>query len=148
MKTEASNRPNPPPRAVPDVAEPRRSDSIPELLRTLANDLSTLLAKELALAKAEMREASEDVKTSVASLATGASIAFAGLVVLLMAAVYGLSEILEPWLSALIVGGVAVIIGFIMIKGAQQKMQASSLAPTRTVDALQRDKEAAKRAIK
>jgi membrane-bound ClpP family serine protease len=146
MNTEVSNRPNPSGKTV-RVAEDPRSDSIPGLLRTLATDLSTLLGKELALAKAEVREASEEIKTSIASLATGASIALAGLVILLMAAVYGLSEFMEPWLSALIVGGIAVIIGFMMIKAAQKKMQASTLAPTRTVDALQKDKETAKRAF-
>lgn len=147
MKTEVSDRPNPPRHAVPD-ADHVRSDSIADLLRNLANDLSTLLAKELALAKAEIREASEDVKTSVTSLGTGAGIAFAGFIILLMACVYGLSEVMEPWLSALIVGGVALIIGIIMMKAAQKKLQANSLAPTRTVDALQKDKETAKRALK
>ena len=42
----------------------------------------------------------------------GALLAFAGLIILLDAAVYGLDKAgLEPWLAALIVGGVVVVIG-------------------------------------
>ncbi len=57
MKTEVFNRPNPPSQAVPS-RDDLRNDSIPGLIWTFAQDLSTLLGKELALAKAEVREAS------------------------------------------------------------------------------------------
>ena len=119
----------------------RNAESIPHLIRDLATDLSTLLGKEIQLAKAEAREAATDVKAAVGAVATGAVVALAGLVILLMSAVYGLSNIVAPWLAALIVGAAALLIGFIMVKGGQKKMSASSLAPDRTLDSVKKDTE-------
>ncbi len=119
----------------------RRAESIPELIKDLATDLSTLLNKEIQLAKSEAREAASDVQKAVGAIATGAVLAMAGLVVLLMSAVYGLSNIMELWLAALIVGAVALLIGFIMVNGGKKKMSARSLAPDRTIDSVKKDTE-------
>jgi xanthine/uracil permease len=119
----------------------RSAESIPELIRDLATDMSTLLGKEIQLAKSEMREAATNVQIAVGAIAGGAVIAMAGLVVLLLSAVLGLSNVLEPWLAALIVGAVALLIGFIMIKGAQKKMSAKALMPERTLDSVKKDTE-------
>ena len=126
----------------------RGSDSIPDLIRNLATDLSDLLGKEIALAKAEIRENVSEVQTAIGAAATGGAIALAGLVILLMSAVYGLSNVVEPWLAALIVGAVALIIGYIMVKGAKSKMSANSLAPERTIEAAKKDTETLKRATR
>ena len=117
----------------------RSGESIPHLIKDLATDVSTLVGKEIQLAKSEAREAAADVKTAVGAIATGAVMAMAGLVILLMSAVYGLSNVVAPWLAALIVGSAALLIGFIMVKGAQKKMSASSLAPDRTLDSVKKD---------
>jgi hypothetical protein len=123
-------------------------ESIPNLVRGLAGDLTTLFSKEIALAKAEMREAAGHVKAAVASMAAGAVLAMAGVVILLMSAVYGLDNVVDLWLAALIVGLVAVIIGFVMIKGAASKVEPSAFTPERTIESLHKDKDTAERAIR
>ncbi len=129
--------------------EPReRSDSIPGLIRNLATDLSSLLGKEIALAKAEVRESASEMQTSLASLATGGAIAMAGLVILLLSAVYGLSTILDPWLAALIVGLAALVVGYLMVHAAKEKMGASSLVPDRAIESVKKDKETLMRAAR
>lgn len=120
------------------------AESIPGLVRGLASDLATLFSKEISLAKAELREAAVEAKAGVVSLATGAALAFAGLLITLMSAVYGLALVVDLWLAALIVGVAALLIGFMMIKAGQSKMNPASFTPERTVESLRKDTEAVK----
>jgi len=143
MNQERSNVPVSP---VPNETRYRSADSIPDLIRNLATDLSSLLGKEIALAKSELRESASEVKTSIASLAMGGAIAMAGVVILLLSAVYGLSNIVDPWLAALIVGLGALLVGYMMVRAAKEKMSASSLVPGRTVDSMKKDKDTLMRA--
>lgn len=124
------------------------SESIADLIRDLARDLSTLLSKEVALAKAEVRESVSDMNKAVGAIATGAVLAMAGVVVLLMSGVYGLSNVVEPWLAALIVGALALLIGFLMVNSAKKKMSARAMVPDRTMDSAKKDKETLERAVR
>ncbi len=124
------------------------SDSIADLVRNLATDLSTLLRKEVALAKSEVGESVSEAKTAIGALATGGAIAMAGLVVVLMSAVYGLSNVVEPWLAALIVGAAALLVGYMMVASARKKMSAASIVPDRTIDSAKKDAESVKRATR
>ena len=71
----------------------------------------------------------------------------AGLVILLMAAVYGLALYVAPWLAALIVGAVAMIAGFVMVQSGKKQLEPSQLAPERTMHALNKDKDAIQRKV-
>lgn len=124
------------------------SESVTDLIRNLANDLSALLGKEIELAKAEVGESVSQVQTAVAAIATGAALAMAGLVVLLMSAVSGLSNVVEPWLAALIVGAAALLIGYMMVASAKKKMSANSMMPDRTLESAKKDQETLKRATR
>ncbi len=63
-----------------------------------------------------------------------------GLIVLMFAAVYALSEIIIPWLAALIVGAVALLIGYAMVQAGKKKFDADTLRPERTMHSLDKDK--------
>jgi xanthine/uracil permease len=71
-----------------------------------------------------------------------------GFLTLLAALVFLLNEVLPPettpWLSALIVGVVVSVIGVMMLKAGQKKLQARNLMPSRTMHSLQSDKTTAK----
>jgi hypothetical protein len=123
-------------------------ESIPALIRGLASDLTTLFSKEISLAKAEMREAAGEVKTAVASMATGAVLAMAGVVVLLFSAVFGLDNVVDLWLAALIVGIAALVVGFILIKSAKGKIEPAAFTPERTIESVHKDKKTVERAIR
>lgn len=129
----------------PATSQERHPESLTDLVRHLATDLSTLLSKEVELAKSEVGESVSEAKAAVGGMATGGAIAMAGLVVLLMSAVYGLSDIVAPWLAALIVGAAALVIGFIMVSSAKKKMSASAFVPDRTIESAKKDKETLKR---
>jgi putative superfamily III holin-X len=115
--------------------------STPSLLRRLADDVSRLLAQEVALLKAETTKSIGDLKAAIASIAVGGAVAFMGGFFLLLAAVYGLSNVVQPWLAALIVGGVVTLVGVIMLSAGRRKLEPAAVAPRRTAAALRKDAE-------
>lgn len=128
-------------------AEPGLADdpSFVALLRQLAREVPELFSKELALAKAEFQQSFTTLKTGIAAVAGGAIVVLAGLIILLMAAVYGLATMMQPWLAALIVGAVTLIIGFIMLQSGKKQFEPSHFTPDRALNAVHQDKEALKR---
>ena len=116
------------------------SRSIGELLRDLASDSTALVRQELALAQAEAQEKLHQSVAGGSMVVVSALLAFAGLIILLQAAVYGLEKAgLEPWLAALIVGGVVVVIGLLLVQKARHDLTAQSLTAGRTAANLRKD---------
>jgi hypothetical protein len=116
------------------------SRSIGELLRDLASDSTALVRQELALAKAEAQEKLHQSIAGGSMVVMSALLAFAGLIILLHAAVYGLEKAgIEPWLAALIVGGVVVVIGLLLVQKARHDLTAQSLTAGRTAVNLRKD---------
>lgn len=132
----------------PTASHDHGSESITDLIRHLATDLSNLLSKEVELAKSEVGKSVSDVQTAVAAIASGAAIAMAGLVVLLMSAVYGLSNVVDPWLAALIVGAAAILVGYLMVQSAKKKMSTDAMVPDRTIESAKKDTETFKRSTR
>jgi len=126
-------------------AQVRERTSAIGLLRRLVDEFSVLFRKEIALAKAEAVQSFSHLKAAAISMASGGAVLFAGLLVLLAAAVLGLSHVVADWLAALIVGGIVSIVGFVMINSGKNKFDPSSLKPERTQRALQQDKEMVER---
>jgi len=121
--------------------EARDYDSTPSLLRRLADDVGTLLTQEVALLKSETARSIGELKASTASIAIGGAVAFMGGFFLLLAVVYGLSNVVQPWLAALIVGGVVTLVGVIMLSAGRRKLEPAAVAPRRTAAALRKDAE-------
>jgi hypothetical protein len=99
------------------------------------------LAQEVALLKAETARSIGELKASTASIAVGGAVAFMGGFFLLLAAVYGLSNVVQPWLAALIVGGVVTLVGVILLSAGRRKLEPAAVAPRRTAAALRKDAE-------
>jgi hypothetical protein len=118
----------------------REGPSIGELVSDLTRETSELIRKEMELARLEMSQAITRIETGVSSLAIGGVVAFAGFLVLLAAAALGLDLVVHaPWLSALIVGGVAVVLGAVLL--ALGKSRLTNLTPERSLRSLRRDTE-------
>ena len=114
--------------------------SVGELLRDLANDVTALIRQELALARTEAQDKLHQTIAAVVAMIAGALIAFAALIVLLDALVYGLTEAGMPrWVAALIVGVVVAIIGFVLVRKGQNDLSATRLAPERTAANVRKD---------
>jgi len=122
---------------------PREEDgSIGGLFKQLAREIPMLFTKELALAKAELRENLRATKAGVAAVATGGAVMLAGLIILLFAAVYGLSAVMPSWLAALIIGAAALVVGWLMVSAGKKQFEPDSLKPDHTIHSLQKDADA------
>lgn len=120
------------------------STSIAGLVRQLTREVPSLFTKELALAKAEITEALNTTKAATISMASGGIVLMAGFIMLLLSAVLGLSQVMAPWLAALIVGGVVCIVGLVMVSAGKKKLDPVAFKPERTINSMQKDKEAVK----
>jgi hypothetical protein len=114
--------------------------SISELISDLTRETSELIHREVELARLEVSQAVARIQTGMSSMAIGGIFAFAGFLVLLAAAAFGLDLVLHtPWLSTLIVGGAAVVLGVVML--AVGKSRLTRLTPERSLRSLRRDTE-------
>ena len=130
------------------MAHDRNERSLGDLFSTLTRETSTLLRQEVQLAKAELTQSATEAARGMGMLAAGGAVAYAGLLFVLLAVVFGLIRAgLEPWLAALIVGVVVVAIGAILVLRARASLKPANLAPRRTVETLKEDQEWAKEQI-
>jgi hypothetical protein len=126
--------------------------SLGRLLTDLSDETRALLRGEVDLAKAEMSEKISQAAMAVAALAAGALVLFAGFLVLLDAAVFGLGKVLEPYglpaLAALIVAIGTMIVGVIILLIGRSALRPENLAPRRTAESLSRDREFVKEQVR
>jgi uncharacterized membrane protein YqjE len=139
-----TGRPDDNPRGFEETHRGGADRPLTGLLTELAQETTTLVRKEVELAKAEVSEKVSQATTGAVSLAAGGMVAFAGLIFLLLALTYFLATMMEPWLAALIVGGAVTLIGVILVSMGKSKLSARNLQPTRTIATLQDDKQWAK----
>jgi hypothetical protein len=111
------------------------------LLSDLARQSGLLLRQEVALVKAEMLGKLTQVGTGVGMLAAGGLVAFAGLLYVLAAAMFGLAMVVDLWLAALIVGMAVLILGGALLWIGRARLQAENLTPRRTIRSLKDDAE-------
>lgn len=117
---------------------------ISTLISDLVEDLTQLFRQEIILAKTEMSENISQVVRGGVGLAMGGMVLFAGFLVLMFCAVLALANVMAPWVAALIVGGVAALMGLVLLAIGRNKLKAQNIAPLQTVESLKRDKELAK----
>jgi hypothetical protein len=125
--------------------EDLRERSVPELLKQLSQETSTLVKMELDLAKAEMTQKGKQAGLGAgfvgggALLGLGAFGAFTAFLILL------LGTAMENWIAALIVTVVyGAIAAFLALRGKKELQEAGPPAPEQTVETLKEDVEWAK----
>lgn len=129
---------------------PRSNDdrSVATLVADFASGTGELIRKEIELAKVEVSENLTTAVAAIQSMAVGGALAFAGILVLLAAAVLGLNEWLQRgWLSALIVGVAVLLVAGAFAMAGRKTVREESLTPTRSLRSLRRDKELAQKHI-
>lgn len=128
------------------MAIDKSDQSLPSLLSDLTRDTVELVRQEIALVRAEMSTKISNAQIALTSVAVGAAVLMAGLFIILLAVVNAVEMLLPPevapWLAPLIVGIAVAVIGYMMLKGGASKLTADNLMPHKTIDSLQRDKNA------
>ena len=123
--------------------------SIGDLLTDLSRNTSSLFRNEIELVKAETSEKISQTFVAIGSIAGGAILAMAALLVLLQALVIAITELgVPPTLASLLVGGIVAIIAFIMIQQGTKKLKASQMVPERSISSLKRDAQLAQEQVK
>ncbi len=120
---------------------PRQERTVAGLFGDLARETSRLFRQEVALAKAEFVGKVRQLGAGAVELVIGGFILYAGLLVLLEAAVFALALVLPIWAAALIVGGVAVVLGGILLLKGRADVEPRALVPDRTLRSLREDAE-------
>jgi xanthine/uracil permease len=120
--------------------------SIAELLGELSHDMGLLVRQEAQLAKTEMHGTLARVATDLVSLATGGVVAMVGGLALTAAIILLLIDPvgLKPWLAALLVGIVMLIIGSLLLRRGIKDLKATDPTPRRTVETIKEDIQWAK----
>ncbi|HYG87697.1 MAG TPA: phage holin family protein [Azospirillum sp.] len=120
--------------------DPRANRSIAGLFADLARDMTGLVRTELEMAKTELSEKAGQAAGGAVFIAIGGFVAFAGLLVLLACVVLALTQVVAPWLAALIVGLVVAAIGVVLMLTGRSRLRPQNLQPNRTIETLRDDK--------
>ena len=119
------------------MAERKDDRSLGELMAELSRETGQLVRKELELATTEMTAKARKAGAAVAVAAAGGALVHAGLLVLLAAIVIGLAQVgMAPWLSALIVALVTMIVGYVLVNRGLAQLRRTSVAPKQTIETL------------
>jgi hypothetical protein len=130
------------------MAQTRDERSLGDLFSDLSRETTTLVRQEVQLAKAELTQSATEAARGIGMLVAGGAVAYAGLLFLLLAIVFGLIEVgWDAWVSALVVGLVVVAIGAILVLRARESLKPANLAPQKTVETLKEDAAWAKEQI-
>lgn len=113
----------------PPAGQPLSDESVGELVKRAASQTAELVRKEIQLGQLELKDKGRRAGKGVGLLGGAALIALYGAGALVAAAVLGLAEAVDPWLSALIVGvvllAVAALVGLV-----GKKTTTEALPPT------------------
>ncbi len=111
-----------------------------DLLSDAASRISSLMRKEVDLARAEIDENLKRAIAAAGLLVAAIVFALTALHVLAAALVAAIVELgLEPGWASLIVGLGFALLAFVLAMGGLRGLSASSLAPTRTAESIQAD---------
>ena len=120
--------------------------SLGDLIKQLTSDTGELVRRELALAKAEMREAGGTLARDGMKIGIAAGLALAGVLALTAFLILALGDAFDNyWLAALLVGALFLVVGGLLAKNAVSDVKRRGLTPQATVETLREDAAWAKR---
>lgn len=134
---DAAGRNEPrPSEAMEGERDPR---TVAHILSDIVTDFRSLMRDEIALAKAEFRQAIDKVVSGATLTGIGAFLAMAGLNALVASAVLALALIWAPWLAALAVGLAVLLLGGVLAMVGIRNLRSAELLPQRTVRTMRDD---------
>jgi Putative Actinobacterial Holin-X, holin superfamily III len=125
-----------------------RERPIGDLIGDLAGQASTLVRREIELARSEIVSGLRHAGRGAGLAGLGGALIHAGFLAVLAAVVLGLVQAgMDPWLAALVVGALVIGIGFVIASLGVKEVQTTEMAPRRTVASIRRDVEYVKEQI-
>ncbi|HEY7636454.1 MAG TPA: phage holin family protein [Gemmatimonadales bacterium] len=128
------------------MPQAKEEPTVAELMGELSEDISLLVRQEFQLARTELGDKVSHVGSSLATVVLGGFLAYVGGLALVAALILVLHDVarISPWVSALIVGAVFAIGGFIAVKSGLTGLKRVDLTPRRTLETLKDDIQWAK----
>lgn len=127
---------------------PNAESSLGDLFTGLTYDLSTLVRKEIDLARTETMEKVSQATRSIVFMVAGGMLAYAGLIALIIAAAVALANVMPFWLATLIVGLLVLIVGAIFVQSGRSMLTNMSIVPEKTVESIKEDTEWVKEQVR
>jgi len=127
---------------------PQPQRKVSDVLQDIVGNIQQIIRSEVVLAKVEIKEKAQRASKPAAVMATGTVLGLYGVGFLLLAAVYGLSLAVPPWLAALVVGGALAIAGGILVGKSRRALQEIDPLPKNTVATLKENVQWAKDQMK
>ncbi len=122
--------------------------AIGPLFRQLSADATQLVRQEIALGKAELREAATGLLRNGAKVGVAAAFGLLAALALTAFLILGIGDLIDNyWLAALGVGVLYLILAAVLAKSAINGISGRDLKPTQTIEALREDAEWAKREV-
>jgi uncharacterized membrane protein YqjE len=119
--------------------------SLGDLVMGLTDDITTLVRKEVELAKTELQENVRDGAQAGGMVAAGGLVAYAGLLFVLAAVAIALGAWWDNYaLGALVTGIIAGLIGWAVLNGGLKQLKEVSIVPQKAIASLERDAKMAK----
>jgi hypothetical protein len=113
--------------------------SFRELVGDVAEDARDLIRGEVALVRAELEQKTDRVTAGLISLFGAMMLAYAGLVIVLLAAAAWLAHVMPVWAADLVVGAVVLTIGVVLAGAARKALSPTQLVPDRTISNVEAD---------
>ena len=118
---------------------------MPELLKDLSEQTTTLIRQEIELAKAEMTAKGKQVGIGAGAFGGAALVGLYAVGALTAAIILALSTAVDGWLAALIVGVVyAAVAGVLALVGKNKTQAGAPPVPERAISSTKEDVEWAK----
>lgn len=115
--------------------------SAADVIRDIVGNLQEIIRSEVRLARTEIREDAGDLAKATAILAAGAVAGMFGLLFLLLALTYGLTTVLSPAASALIVGVALAVTAAVLISTGRGRLKKVSAKPDKTIETVKENIE-------
>ena len=122
----------------PDVSQ----HSVGELVGQVANDLSTLVRQEMALAKAEVKDEAKKAGKGAGMLGAAGLAGYFLLLFLSLTLMWGIGEMFDPdhpWIGALVVAVIWGIAAAVLASVGKKKLQQVNPKPEQTVESVKED---------
>ncbi|MEO6202019.1 MAG: phage holin family protein [Nitrospirales bacterium] len=123
------------------MADTQGERRLSELLSDLMKEVKFFFQQEVQLFKSEISLKVSQAGKDLALIAVGGAVVYAGVLVLLIAATLALALVIPAWASALIIGIVAIGVGYALLQRGMNDLKHMNASPAQTIKSLKETKE-------
>ena len=113
--------------------EMQEQRSVPDLLQNIVGNIQEIIRSEFRLGVTEVKEEANRAVKPVTTLGAGAFFALYAFGFLLLSIVYALSNVMAPWMAALVVTAVVGLPAAVLISSGLNRLKKVKVVPEKTI---------------